>query len=134
MKFYIVDAFAEELFGGNPAGVVILNEGTDFLTDEIMIKTAAELRYSETAFIRQVGEKEFNIRYFTPVEEVNLCGHATIGSFGALLDAGTIHKGQIYEPVSYTHLRAHETRHDLVCRLLLEKKKTKKKEAQILDA
>jgi len=97
MKFYIVDAFAEELFGGNPAGVVILNEGTDFPTDEIMIKTAAELRYSETAFIRHVGEKEFNIRYFTPVEEVNLCGHATIGSFGALLDVGTIHKGQIYE-------------------------------------
>lgn len=100
MKFYIVDAFAEELFGGNPAGVVILNEGTDFPTDEIMIKTAAELRYSETAFIRQVGEKKFNIRYFTPVEEVNLCGHATIGSFGALLDAGTIYKGQIYELIT----------------------------------
>jgi len=100
MKFYIVDAFAEELFGGNPAGVVILNDETDFPTDEIMIKTAAELRYSETAFIRQVAENKFNIRYFTPVEEVDLCGHATIGSFGALLDAGIIHKGQICELIT----------------------------------
>jgi len=100
MRFYIVDAFAEELFGGNPAGVVILEEGTDFPTNEIMIKTAAELRYSETAFIKQIGAKVFNIRYFTPVEEVDLCGHATIGSFGALFDAGKIHKGQIYELIS----------------------------------
>lgn len=100
MKFYIVDAFAEELFGGNPAGVVILNEGTDFPTNEIMIKTAAELRYSETAFIKQIGAKMFNLRYFTPLEEVDLCGHATIGSFGALLDAGIIHKGQIYELIT----------------------------------
>src|SRR5665647_3862052 len=100
MKFYIVDAFAEELFGGNPAGVLILEEGTDFPTEEIMIKTAAELRYSETAFIRKVGENKFNIRYFTPVEEVDICGHATIGSFGALLDASTIHKGQIYELIT----------------------------------
>ncbi|MBK5246666.1 MAG: PhzF family phenazine biosynthesis protein [Peptostreptococcaceae bacterium] len=100
MKFYIVDAFAEEIFGGNPAGVVILEEGTDFPTEEIMIKTAAELRYSETAFIKQVSAKAFNVRYFTPVEEVDLCGHATIGSFGALLDAGTIYKGQIYELIT----------------------------------
>jgi len=100
MKFYIVDAFAEEIFGGNPAGVVILEGGTDFPTNEIMIKTAAELRYSETAFIKQISEKEFNIRYFTPVEEVDLCGHATIGAFGALYDAGKIHKGQICELIT----------------------------------
>ena len=90
MKFYIVDAFTETLFGGNPAGVVVLPEGTDFPSDEIMVKTAAELRYSETAFIRRINEKEFNIRYFTPAAEVDLCGHATIGSFKALLEGGYI--------------------------------------------
>lgn len=88
MKFYIVDAFTETLFGGNPAGVVMLDEGQEFPEDEVMRKTAAELRYSETAFIRKTGEKEFNIRYFTPAAEVDLCGHATIGSFCALVDAG----------------------------------------------
>ena len=90
MKFYIVDAFTETLFGGNPAGVVILPEGTAFPSDEVMVKTAAELRYSETAFIKKLNDKEFNIRYFTPAAEVDLCGHATIGSFKALLEGGYI--------------------------------------------
>ena len=96
MKFYIVDAFTENLFGGNPAGVVILPEGEDFPSDEIMTKTAAELRYSETAFIKRLNDKEFNIRYFTPAAEVELCGHATIGSFKALLASGYIEDNQTY--------------------------------------
>lgn len=93
MKFYIVDAFAEQLFGGNPAGVVILKEGEEFPADEIMRKTAAELRYSETAFIRPLGDREFQIRYFTPAAEVDLCGHATIGSFAALQAHGMVKAG-----------------------------------------
>ena len=96
MKFYIVDAFTETTFGGNPAGVVILPEGADFLSDEVMVKTAAELRYSETAFIKKLGEKEFQIRYFTPAAEVDLCGHATIGSFKALLYGGYIEDNAVY--------------------------------------
>lgn len=96
MKFYIVDAFTENLFGGNPAGVVILPEGEDFPSDEIMTKTAAELRYSETAFIKRLNDKEFNIRYFTPAAEVELCGHATIGPFKALLAGGYIEDNQTY--------------------------------------
>lgn len=96
MKFYIVDAFTENLFGGNPAGVVILPEGEDFPSDEIMTKTAAELRYSETAFIKRLNDKEFNIRYFTPAAEVELCGHATIGSFKALLAGRYIEDNQTY--------------------------------------
>lgn len=93
MKFYIVDAFTDSLFGGNPAGVVILDEGADFPDEEIMRKTAEELRYSETAFIKRIGDKQFNIRYFTPAAEVDLCGHATIGSFYALADAGIVEYG-----------------------------------------
>ncbi len=94
MKFYIVDAFTDEIFGGNPAGVVILDEGQDFPTDEICVKTARELRYSETAFIKRLNDKEFNIRYFTPAAEVELCGHATIGSFAALRYGGYIGDGE----------------------------------------
>ena len=96
MKFYVVDAFTETTFGGNPAGVVILPEGSDFPSDETMVKTAAELRYSETAFIRRLNQKEFQIRYFTPAAEVELCGHATIGSFCALLYGGYIEDNCTY--------------------------------------
>ena len=84
MKFYIVDAFTEKKFGGNPAGVIILPEGADFPSDELCVKTAAELRYSETAFVKKLAEDEFQVRYFTPAAEVDLCGHATIASFKTL--------------------------------------------------
>lgn len=90
MRFYIVDAFTEELFGGNPAGVVLLDEGEDFPQKDIMRKTAAELRYSETAFIKQLDADRFHVRYFTPTDEVDLCGHATIGSFAALSESGVV--------------------------------------------
>lgn len=96
MKFQIVDAFTKQVFGGNPAGVVLLPEGADFPADEIMRKTAAELRYSETAFIKPLGENRFQIRYFTPAAEVELCGHATIGSFHALHTMGLVAEGGTY--------------------------------------
>jgi PhzF family phenazine biosynthesis protein len=90
MQFYIIDAFTDQLFGGNPAGVVILPRGEAFPREEVMQKTAAELRYSETAFILPLSEDTFHIRYFTPAAEVELCGHATIASFVALQDAGLV--------------------------------------------
>ena len=80
MKFFIVDAFTDQPFGGNPAGVVLLESDT-FPKEELMLQIAAELRYSETAFIQRHTDKEFSIRYFTPKAEVDLCGHATIASF-----------------------------------------------------
>ena len=95
MKFYIVDAFTSEPFGGNTAGVVLLDEGKGFPADSLMQKIAAQLRYSETAFIKQNGEKDFTIRYFTPEGEVDLCGHATIASFKVLMECGKATKGDI---------------------------------------
>ncbi len=97
MKFYIVDAFSDQLFGGNTAGVVICGENEEFPGKEVMIKTAAELKYSETAFVKKLEEKTFHIRYFTPADEVELCGHATIGTFGALLDEGIVEDNASYE-------------------------------------
>ena len=100
MKFYIADAFTKEVFGGNPAGVVIFDKGAAFPDDETMRKTAAELRYSETAFIKPISEADangaydaFHVRYFTPVAEVDLCGHATIASFHCLRQAGLVKAG-----------------------------------------
>ena len=100
MKLYIADAFTNEVFGGNPAGVVILDRGADFPEPERMRLTAAELRYSETAFIRQVDETTFNIRYFTPADEVELCGHATIASFHCLREAGLVKPGTIVKNIT----------------------------------
>ncbi len=83
MKYFIVDAFTSQPFGGNPAGVVFVGE-SEFPDDTLMRRIAAELRYSETAFVQHNGEREFTIRYFTSTDEVPLCGHATIATFGVL--------------------------------------------------
>ena len=83
MRYYIVDAFTDKPFGGNPAGVVLL-DGDVFPKESLMLQVAAELRYSETAFVRRHSEKEFTLRYFTPKAEVELCGHATIATFSML--------------------------------------------------
>ncbi len=87
-----VDAFTDEPLTGNPAGVVPEADG---LTDEQMQAIARELALSETAFLRSSDDADADrrIRYFTPTQEVDLCGHATIGSYALLreegLDAGT---------------------------------------------
>lgn len=83
MKYYIVDAFTDQPFGGNPAGVVLLDSDA-FPEEELMLKVAAELRYSETAFVVQHSDNEYTVRYFTPKAEVELCGHATIATFAML--------------------------------------------------
>lgn len=93
MRYFTVDAFAQVPFGGNPAGVVLLDKESCFPDDETMRKIAAEMRYSETAFIKQNGPTEFIVRYFTPAAEVDLCGHATIASFSVLREEGIVPEG-----------------------------------------
>ena len=83
MKYFIVDAFTDEPFGGNPAGVVLIDTA-EFPDEKYMQQVAAEFRYSETAFVRRDGEEEFTVRYFTPCGEVDLCGHATIATFSKI--------------------------------------------------
>jgi len=75
-SLYQIDAFASELFEGNPAAVCPLDE---WLPDEIMQSIAAENNLSETAFFVPKGDG-FHIRWFTPVSEVDLCGHATLAA------------------------------------------------------
>jgi PhzF family phenazine biosynthesis protein len=77
IPYYHVDAFTGELFAGNPAGVCILSA---FLADSIMQKIAAENRHSETAFVVPRADGDFDLRWFTPVVEDALCGHATLAS------------------------------------------------------
>jgi len=76
LPLFQVDAFAEDLFKGNPAAVVPLDE---WLTTETMQQIAMENNLSETAFFVPTSEG-FEIRWFTPKAEVKLCGHATLAS------------------------------------------------------
>jgi len=77
IPYYHVDSFTGELFAGNPAGVCILSA---FLADSIMQKIAAENRHSETAFVVPRADGDFDLRWFTPKVEDDLCGHATLAS------------------------------------------------------
>ncbi len=76
IPLYQVDAFAERAFEGNPAAVCPLEE---WLDDVLLQQIAAENNLSETAFFVAQGD-DFQLRWFTPVEEVDLCGHATLAS------------------------------------------------------
>jgi PhzF family phenazine biosynthesis protein len=76
MKIFQVDSFTNSAFKGNPAGVCIL---TNEKSDEWMQKTAAEMNLSETAFLSKYMDG-YNLRWFTPYTEVDLCGHATLAS------------------------------------------------------
>jgi len=76
MKLYQIDAFSKTVFSGNPAAVCPLKE---WLSDAIMQKIAAENNLAETAFYVKTGDK-YEIRWFTPKIEVDLCGHATLAA------------------------------------------------------
>ncbi|ETI87930.1 MAG: hypothetical protein Q607_CBUC00214G0044 [Clostridium butyricum DORA_1] len=76
MKMYIVDAFAEKVFQGNSAAVCITDS---WMNEDKMQAIAAENNLSETAFIVKEGEV-YHIRWFTPLYEIDLCGHATLAS------------------------------------------------------
>lgn len=76
MKQFIVDAFTDEVFKGNPAAVCLPDRP---VTDETMQKIAKENNLSETAFIAKERD-EYLLRWFTPKDEIDLCGHATLAS------------------------------------------------------
>lgn len=93
MELFIVDAFTDYIFGGNQAGVVLLEKDQSFPEPIVMQRIAAELKHSETAFVKTAGHNMFIIRYFTPEGEVDLCGHATISSFTVLRNEKRIGTG-----------------------------------------
>lgn len=76
MKQYIVDAFTDKPFHGNPAAVLVLDR---WLPDDTMQAIAAENNLAETAFVVKEGER-YRIRWFTPMTEEALCGHATLAA------------------------------------------------------
>lgn len=81
IKAYTLNSFAKSLNGGNPAAVVL---NADNLLEEQMKKIASIIGFSETAFVMNSKSADFKVRFFTPNEEVNLCGHGTIATFSLL--------------------------------------------------
>jgi predicted PhzF superfamily epimerase YddE/YHI9 len=77
VPFYQVDAFSERAFGGNPAAVCVLGA---FPHEATMAAVAAENNLSETAFVVRRGDDDYDLRWFTPAVEVDLCGHATLAA------------------------------------------------------
>ena len=84
IETYIVDSFTNEPFKGNPAGVCLLNSN---LTEDKMLSIAQELGFSETTFVQQTKKlNSYTIRYFSPVQEIPLCGHATLAASKVLFE------------------------------------------------
>ncbi|MFI8769168.1 PhzF family phenazine biosynthesis protein [Streptomyces sp. R-07] len=89
MRIRIVDAFTDQPFSGNPAGVLLLDS---FPEDAWLQKVAAEVNLSETAFAHPLpagGEADWALRWFTPTTEVDMCGHATLATAHVLHTTGT---------------------------------------------
>ena len=91
MKAILVKAFTKDKNQGNPAGVIF---DADKLLDHRMIDISKELGFSESAFVIKSNIAKFRIRFFTPIQEVDLCGHATIATVYALLKKRKIYLGR----------------------------------------
>ena len=92
LPIYLIDAFTDTVFGGNPAAVVPL---TTWLSDEQMQKIAQENNQAETAFFVANPDGTQHIRWFTPLVEVNLCGHATLAAAHVLFNTNAITGNEI---------------------------------------
>lgn len=90
IPLYLVDAFTDRPFAGNPAGVCLLREP---LPDAVMQDVAMEMHQAETAFLLPEGD-EWRLRWFTPEVEVDLCGHATLASAHVLFETGLVSEGR----------------------------------------
>lgn len=86
-KIFQVDAFTGEPYRGNPAGVCVLPEARD---EQWMQAVAREMNVAETAFLLASGADSFQLRWFTPAVEVDLCGHATLASAHILWEEGIV--------------------------------------------
>ncbi len=82
IPFYQVDAFTSQVFSGNPAGVCLLNS---WLPDNVLQSIAAENNLPETAFLVQ-ADGAYDLRWFTPTVEIDLCGHATLACGHVIFD------------------------------------------------
>ncbi|KAL1225092.1 hypothetical protein V5N11_033508 [Cardamine amara subsp. amara] len=96
VKYFVVDAFTDSAFKGNPAAVCFLNDDSE-RDDTWLQSLAAEFNISETCFLIPISgfEARFSLRWFTPLAEVDLCGHATLASAHCLFSLGLVDSDQV---------------------------------------
>lgn len=104
LDIYQVDAFAKQVFEGNPAAVIPLKE---WPADDLLLKIAQENNLSETAYFIDRGD-HLHLRWFTPAKEVRLCGHATLASAHVLFEHLAYPKAQIHFKVLAGDLYVHK--------------------------
>lgn len=88
---YLLSSFSIDASGGNPAGVVL---DADNLTNLQKKAIAKEIGFSETAFVQKSDKADFKVTFFTPTEEVDLCGHATIATYALLFKKNIVKTGE----------------------------------------
>jgi len=98
VKMFIVDSFTDKIYKGNPAAVCLIEKKLNELEYQ---NIAMEMNLSETAFLLKKSENVYDLRWFTPEEEVNLCGHATLASAHILWEQGIAAKNL---PISFNTL------------------------------
>ena len=91
MKQYVVDAFTDEVFSGNPAAVCITKE---WLSDDLMMNITRENNLSETAFAVKERDR-YKLRWFTPGGEIDLCGHATLATAFVIMNYYDTHLEEV---------------------------------------
>ena len=74
---YVVDTFTDKVFSGNPAAICVMDS---WISDELMMNITKENNLSETAFAVKINKSRYHLRWFTPGGEIDLCGHATLGT------------------------------------------------------
>lgn len=107
----VVDAFSARPFGGNPAAVCLLPAGGG-ASAEWMQRVAGEMNLSETAFLTPRPDGAFDLRWFTPSVEIDLCGHATLGSAHWLWETGVLPAASVARFHSRSGLLSAERRAD----------------------
>jgi PhzF family phenazine biosynthesis protein len=93
LNIYQIDAFTDKVFAGNYAAVIILEE---WIEDELMQSIATENNLSETAFLKNTNNNTYEIRWFSPLSEIDFCGHATLASAYVLFEQNNTLKDIIF--------------------------------------
>lgn len=93
MRMYQVDAFTDQLFAGNPAAVLVLE---NWLSDDLMLAITQENNLAETAFVKPRPDGAWDLRWFAPAHEVDFCGHATLATAHILFTRHAAHDTLVF--------------------------------------
>ena len=111
LKIYKVDAFTDTVFRGNYAAVIILD---DWLEKELMQSIATENNLSETAFTKKIDTNTYEIRWFSPLCEIDFCGHATLATAYVLFNKNENFKEIIFRAKAIGALRVNKTEDEYI--------------------